>query len=63
MNERVSPHLAVYSVCRTVAAALNAALPAGFLGKLTVVVESTGVSEHNVSVEFRPPQPRAGMVK
>lgn len=63
MSDRISPHEAVYSVCRVVAAALKVALPRGFSGKLTVTVANGEVDEHNVGVEFRPPQPKAGMGK
>jgi hypothetical protein len=57
-----SPHQAVYALCQKVAAALKANLPAGFRGKLTVnILDSNGPLPHDVVVEFRPPQPKAGM--
>jgi hypothetical protein len=51
-------------LCHRVAKAVERALPAGFCGKIAIgAVDNGHVDPHDVSVEYRPPQPKAGMRK
>jgi hypothetical protein len=46
-----------YVISEKVARAVKAVLPPGFRGVLRIVVDSNGPLPHDVTVEFRPPQP------
>lgn len=54
-------HLAAFELSASVARALQAILPKGFRGVLTIAVDNGVVLPHDVAVQFRPPQPKAGM--
>jgi len=56
-------HVAAFELSAVVARALQAILPKGFRGVLTIAVDNGVVLPHDVSVQFRPPQPKAGMTR
>ena len=51
-----------YLLCERVAALMNQHFR-GVRAKLTVSLDGFQVQPHDVAVEFRPPQPKAGMVQ
>ena len=53
-------HAAVHDLSAAVARALQAVLPPGFRGHLEIAVDGGVVQPYDVSVKFRPPQPKAG---
>lgn len=56
-------HVAAFDLCDKVAKAVQAVLPPGFRGDLRIVVDRGVVFPHDVVVQFRPPQPKAGMTR
>lgn len=56
-------HLAAFELSAAVARAVQAVLPKGFRGVLTIAVDNGVVLPHDCTVQFRPPQPKAGMTR
>ena len=54
-------HEEVTRLCAKLAQAANTVFPPGFRAKVEMTVDGTGVKAHDVSVSFRPQQPKAGM--
>lgn len=56
-------HDEVFELNRRIARAVQALLPQGFRGRFQIVVDNGVCVSHNVSVEFREPQPKGRVAR
>jgi hypothetical protein len=61
MSSPVPVHAAAFDLCGEIAKAVQRVVPPGFRGRLEIQVDRGVVLPENVSVQFRPPQVKAGM--